>query len=181
MTAAAPPALVLGRLADDRRLRALAAVALGSSGVAEVAERADLTEEEAARALAHLLGAGILRRDDGGLHVDLRTFADAARAASTPRVRPTLAGATADQEEVARNFVDGDGRLQALPARAGKRTLVLEWVASRFEPGRRYSEREVNGLLQTVYDDVASLRRFLVDARLLERDAGVYWRPEADE
>jgi hypothetical protein len=167
---------VLGRLADERRLRALAAVALGATRVADVAERADLSAEDAARALAHLVGAGILRQDESGLHVDLRTFAEAARAASPPRSRPVLEGATPAQEEVARNFVDAEGRLRALPARQGKRRLVLEWVASGFEPGRSYSEREVNGLLLAVFDDVASLRRFLVDDGLLEREAGVYRR-----
>ena len=50
------------------------------------------------------------------------------------------------------------------------------WVASRFEPGRQYAEKEVNGILLGVYDDVASLRRFLVDEGLLAREAGVYWR-----
>jgi hypothetical protein len=172
----APPALVLGRLADERRLRALAAVALGATRVADVAERADLSDEDAARALAHLLGAGILRRDDSGLHVDLRTFSEAARAAASPRVRPVLEGATPEQERVARNFVGTDGRLTALPARAAKRRLVLEWVVSRFDEGRSYSEPEVNGLLLAVHDDVASLRRFLVDEGLLERQAGVYQR-----
>ena len=178
MTSPPPPALVLGRLADERRLRALAAVTLGASSVAEVATHADLSGDEAARALAHLVGAGIVRQDEEGLHVALSTFADAARAASTPQLRPALEGATSEQAVVVRNFVDAHGRLRALPAREAKRRLVLEWVATRFEPGRRYSEREVNGVLVALYDDVATLRRFLVDEGLLAREAGVYWRPE---
>ena len=86
-----------------------------------------------------------------------------------------------EQAAVARNFVDEDGRLRSLPARDAKRRLVLEWVASRFEPGREYAEKEVNGILLGVYDDVASLRRFLVDEGLLAREAGVYWRTGSDE
>lgn len=178
MASTPPPAVVLGRLADERRLRALAAVALGAPRVADVARRAELSDDEAARALAHLMGAGIVRQDEAGLHVDLSTFAGAARVASAPRHRPVLEGATPEQAAVARHFVDPDGRLRALPVREAKRRLVLEWVVERFEPGRRYSEREVNGMLQMLYDDVASLRRFLVDERLLAREAGVYWRPE---
>jgi hypothetical protein len=85
-----------------------------------------------------------------------------------------LEGASEEQAAVARNFVTEDGRLQALPAREAKRRLVLAWVASRFEPGRDYAEREVNGLLLPVFDDVASLRRYLVDEGFLEREAGVY-------
>jgi hypothetical protein len=53
---------------------------------------------------------------------------------------------------------------------------VLEWVAGRFERERRYSEKEVNGILLGVHDDPASLRRYLVDEGLLGREAGTYWR-----
>lgn len=174
-----PPALVLGRLADERRLRVLAAVALGATSVVEASERAGLTEDETARALAHLVGIGLVQQGEGGLEVNVRVLADAARAASTPRPRPTIEGATPEQEAVVRNFLTPEGRLRSLPAREGKRRLVLEWVASRFEPGRLYPEREVNGSLLEIYDDVAALRRFLVDSGLLEREAGVYRRPVA--
>lgn len=170
------PALLLGRLADDKRMHALAAVVLGESSVAGIAARTGLTEDQAARALAHLVGVGLVRRADSGLNVDLQVLAEAARAASTPRRRPTLEGATDEQAAVARNFVTEDGRLKALPARDAKRRLVLAWVANRFEPGRTYAERDVNGILLAVYDDVASLRRYLVDEGFLERDAGVYRR-----
>jgi len=171
-----PPALVLGRLADERRLRVFAAVALGASSVAEASERAGLSEDETARALAHLAGIGLVRQGEAGLEVDVRVLAAAARAASTPRARPTIESATPEQEAVIRNFVTADGRLRALPAREGKRILVLEWVAGRFEPGRRYSEKEVNGVLLGIHDDPAALRRLLVDAGFVARDAGVYWR-----
>ncbi len=176
MPTAPPPALVLGRLADEKRMRAFAAVALGASTVHDVAARAGLAEDEAARALARLLGARLVREEETGFEVDLRVLADAARASSTPRRRATLAGATPEQAAVARNFVSEDGRLRALPARDAKRRLVLEWVASRFEPGREYGEKEVNRILLGVYDDVASLRRFLVDEGLLAREEGVYRR-----
>jgi Uncharacterized protein conserved in bacteria (DUF2087) len=35
--------------------------------------------------------------------------------------------------------------------------------AQAFEPGRRYDEATVNGVLKTVTDDHAALRRYLVD------------------
>lgn len=170
-----PPALVLGRLADDRRLRVFSAIVLGASSVVEIATRTGLTEDETARALAHLVGVGLVRQGERGLEVDLRVLAAAARAASKPRERPPVEGATPDQEAVVRNFLTPSGRLGSLPAREGKRRLVLEWVAGRFEAGRRYSEKEVNGVLLGIHDDPASLRRFLVDEGLIEREAGTYW------
>ncbi|MFO7572499.1 MAG: DUF2087 domain-containing protein [Gaiellaceae bacterium] len=170
------PALILGRLADERRLRVLSAVALGATSVAEAATLAGVSEDEAARALAHLVGAGMIRQGESGLEVDLGAFSRAARAASTPRKRADMSDASPEQAAVLRNFVDGEGRITALPARAAKRRLVLEYVAARFEPDREYGEREVNGVLLPVHDDVASMRRHLVDEGLLEREAGIYRR-----
>jgi hypothetical protein len=175
-TAVASPARVLGRLADEDRLRVLGAVALGATTVGDIAERASLSVAEAARALGQLVAAGIVSQGSAGLRVDLSAFARAARDASPPRRRPELADATREQAAVLRNFVDSESRIRELPARAAKREVVLEYVAERFEPGREYSEREVNDLLAALYDDYVTLRRYLVDAGLLERKAGVYRR-----
>jgi hypothetical protein len=69
-----------------------------------------------------------------------------------------------------------DGRLTVMPRSGRRRQLVLEQVVQLFEPGRRYPEVEVNLILRQVWDDVAALRRYLVDAALLDRAEGVYWR-----
>jgi DNA-binding transcriptional ArsR family regulator len=148
MTASAPsPSLALGRLADERRLRVFAALALGSRTVEEVADATELQPEEAARALASLVKAGLVIQGSGGLEVDRSALAGAARAASTPRVPPAIPNATPEQAAVVRNFVDASGRLYALPARDAKRHVVLEWVAAQVEPGRAYTEREINVVL----------------------------------
>src|SRR5687768_10950007 len=128
MTATATPARVLGRLADERRLRVLSAVGLGDRSVATVADRTGLSADEAARALGQLVSAGIVIQGGEGLEVDLGAFANAARTASPPRRKPDLSDATPDQAAVLRNFVDEDGRIVRLPARDAKRRLVLEYV-----------------------------------------------------
>ena len=45
-----------------------------------------------------------------------------------------------------------------------------------FEPGRRYPEPEVDAILRSFHDDYPALRRYLVDAALLARERGEYWR-----
>lgn len=75
-----------------------------------------------------------------------------------------------------RPFFDPDGRLITVPAKRAKRLLVLDRLAQLFEPGERYPEAEVNRRLRTVHDDVAMLRRYLVDEGFLDREGGVYWR-----
>ena len=55
------------------------------------------------------------------------------------------------------------GRLLRLPAQLKKQQIVLEKIVQAFEPGREYSELEVNRILLDFHEDVASLRRGLVD------------------
>jgi hypothetical protein len=69
-----------------------------------------------------------------------------------------------------------NGRLTQIPARQGKRRLLLDFIAQSFEPGRRYSEAEVNAVLRALHDDHAALRRYLVDEDFLSREDGFYWR-----
>jgi hypothetical protein len=78
--------------------------------------------------------------------------------------------------EQLRPFVS-DGRITAMPAKRASRLLLLDQVAQAFEPGRRYDEATVNGVLKTVTDDHATLRRYLVDEGFLSRTGdGTYWR-----
>lgn len=173
------PSRVLGHLADENRLLVLAAVVLGETRVTGIAERTGLTDDEVARALGHLLSAGMVVQDESGIHARPRVFAEAARAVSLPRAKPDLSDATPEQAAVLRNFMDSDGHLDVLPARSAKRRLVLEYVATRFEAKREYREGEVNAVLEDVHGDYVTLRRYLVDEGLLERDSGVYRRPLA--
>lgn len=65
-------------------------------------------------------------------------------------------------------FIRGD-RLTSIPAARGKRLVVLDHLAGLFEPGRRYTEAEVNRALGAWYPDYAALRRCLVDEGFLRR------------
>ena len=87
-----------------------------------------------------------------------------------------LQQALASRERVLRAFLGADGRLVQIPAKRAKRLVVLDLIARVFEPGERYPELEVNALLRAFHDDVAALRRYLVDEGFLDRADGVYWR-----
>ena len=69
-----------------------------------------------------------------------------------------------------------NGRLETIPAGRERRQALLVHVAGAFDPGREYSEDEVNRILQNLHPDHATLRRYLVDAGLLRRERGVYRR-----
>ena len=78
-----------------------------------------------------------------------------------------------------KNFLDESGRLKVFPAKRGKKLLALAYLAEKFEPGRTYTEREVNDLLNQwhTFGDPATLRRELYNNRFLDREpsGSAYW------
>ncbi|MDF7682443.1 DUF2087 domain-containing protein [Lactobacillus sp. ESL0679] len=74
-------------------------------------------------------------------------------------------------------YLDKNGFVKAWPGKAHKRQLILQYLASKFEANKKYSEPEVNLILRKYIDDYVTRRRDLVEAHLLERtDDGVsYW------
>ena len=83
--------------------------------------------------------------------------------------------APVDVAKVMRAFVR-DGRITQMPRSPAKRRVVLDWLAQEFEPGRTYSESMVNLILGQHHADTAAWRRELVDAGMLDRADGRYWR-----
>jgi DNA-binding transcriptional ArsR family regulator len=173
------PSRVLGALADPKRLRILAAIILTAGDIRQVAEAAGMPTKQVDVAIGTLESAGVIRPTDDrhAWEVVPATFGAAARAVARmrPEVEPEELGATAEQAPVLRSFLAG-GRLTGLPVQASKRAVVLDFVGQRFEPGRRYSEAEVNQILDQLWDDHATLRRALVDEGMLDREDGQYWR-----
>ena len=88
-----------------------------------------------------------------------------------------------EREKVVRAFLRDD-QLVSIPAKSGKRDLLLPVILDRcFPEDRAYEEKEVNMRLALLHPDVAALRRHLVDGRLMVREAGIYRRarPIEDE
>ncbi len=86
-----------------------------------------------------------------------------------------------EREKVVRAFLR-DGRLVAIPAKPSKRDVLLPVILERcFPEDRDYEEREVNMRLALLHPDVAALRRYLVDGRLMTREAGIYRRARSPE
>ena len=73
-----------------------------------------------------------------------------------------------------------NGVLKRMPAQRKKQLVILPEIAKIFEPGRKYTEKEVNALLSPVYEDFVTLRRDLIDARCLLRDRGIYWKVDTE-
>ncbi len=71
------------------------------------------------------------------------------------------------------------GRIKTIPRQLKKRQVILNRIAKEFQVGKRYSERQVNEILKTFHADFATLRRELVNSKLLARDQGYYWKVQS--
>lgn len=69
-----------------------------------------------------------------------------------------------------------DGKLVGMPVQVKRQQYILEEVARTFEPGIRYTERQVDAILKPIYEDHCTLRRSLVDFKYLRRENGIYWK-----
>ena len=163
---------------DPGRLAVLGALAARPGTATDLASRAHVAERAALTALGDLRQGGLVDLDEAGrYHLRTEALRDLARTLPTdPPVAERIGyGMTPDEQAVLARFFSGE-RLLEVPAARGKRRVVLERLALEFEPGVRFSEAEVNERLAAFHDDYASLRRYLVDEGLLDRDSGQYWR-----
>jgi hypothetical protein len=104
----------------------------------------------------------------------------AARLAPRPAA-PTLDEDIADfDRRVLTNYLLADGAIKEIPAQDKKLLVILRYLRDQFEPGRDYSEKEVNEIIARFHPDTASLRRAMIDCGLMKREAagGKYWREE---
>jgi len=163
---------LVGLLADDDRLRVVASLALGARTRAEVADHTGLGTRKLTTALHRLVVGELVEEDDGRYRLCRERLATAARARPAGGTDP---GLDVDVDKAVRPFFKG-GRLTSIPAARAKRLAVLDILAGRFEPGRVYPERNVNAILREYNEDVAALRRYLIDEEFLERREGFYWR-----
>ena len=176
-------------LADESRLRLVGVLANGERGVDDLAATLGLTAPTISHHLSRLRAAGLVQmRREGTSHL-YRLDTEALRALSKDVLEPArlaeVAVAPAGEaweRKVLRDFFTGE-TLREIPAARKKRYVVLRWLADRFDPERRYAEREVNDILSRHHPDVATLRRELVSDlySLMRREDGVYWRLPSSE
>lgn len=79
---------------------------------------------------------------------------------------------TEDVVKIIASFLDHAGCLAQFPAKRKKKNYALFYLASKFEKEKRYTESEVNALLDKwhTFRDAATLRRELYNAGFLDRE-----------
>ncbi|HEY5670652.1 MAG TPA: metalloregulator ArsR/SmtB family transcription factor [Anaerolineales bacterium] len=175
-------------LADANRLKIVGLLAQQPTTVEGLAAALGLGASTVSHHLSKLAKAGLVSaRTDGHYYIySLETDALQAMAErllsadELPRLSDD-ADLDAYDRKVLANFLDAEGRIKAFPAQEKKFQVILQHVVQAFEPGQHYTEKQVNEILGRYHKDTASLRRGLIDYRLMARQSGggEYWRTEA--
>lgn len=168
-------------LADESRLKIVGLLSNGERSVDELADALKLRPPTVSHHLAKLREAGLVAmRADGTTHL-YRLNGDALRQMSKDILAPERIASLVDdvqgdawERKVLRQSFEGD-RLKQIPMSRKKRDVILNFLAGRFDVGRRYSETEVNEIITRHHEDYATLRRELIDGGWMERENGVYW------
>lgn len=168
-------------LADNSRLQILKSLAAEDMYVERLAERLDLSAPTVSFHLKKLADAGAVRSYKTQYYTmyalcsevfELRMI-DVLREKSEDAERQQQRD-EAYRQKVIDAFFDY-GKLKSIPAQRKKKRIVLEEIAKVFQPGRTYTEKEVNLLIADFHDDFCTIRRDLISEGLMERDAQVYW------
>lgn len=175
-------ARLLKVIADETRLRILGALAARSMTGKELAEHLDLSAPTISHHMKKLTEAGVVVMETEAQRHWYRLNGDLLLASKrVPLSADAWPAAVPDdlgederfRAKVIRDFFDGE-RLKEIPAQRKRRVIVLQHILERFEPERTYTEREVNEIIRPVHEDVATLRRELVDYGYMLRDRGIY-------
>jgi hypothetical protein len=165
-------------LGDPTRLRIMGLLVESSRTGKELSDLLHVTPPTLSHHLAKLTDADLVSVQRDGQN---RIFSlnEKGLGAISRVVATQEAAAQADGEKggkdskVLKDFFVG-GKLKQIPAQRKKRVVVLQHLMERFNPDQSYQEKEVNALLKEAHDDVATLRRELVDYGYLSRVDGVY-------
>ncbi|HWV24809.1 MAG TPA: metalloregulator ArsR/SmtB family transcription factor [Thermomicrobiales bacterium] len=170
-------ARILKVIADETRLRILGELANGHRTGIELAHALELTPPTISHHMRKLVDAGIVTATSEAQRqiytLNTSFLLEARRTPGTDDTGKTQASPKDERERVLRNFFEGD-RLKSIPAKRKQRVIVLQHLMTWFDPSRSYEEREVNEILKTAYEDVATLRRELVDYGYMTRERGTY-------
>lgn len=78
-------------------------------------------------------------------------------------------------------FLNDEGLISIWPKRQADKALVLSYLASFFERGIDYKEKEVNAIIDSrhTFGDFFLLRREMIDRGMMRRtpNGSRYWKP----
>ena len=168
-------------LSDKSRLQILKSLAIEDMDVERLAERLGLTPATISFHLKKLSEVGAVR----SCKQQYYTVYSLCKDVFMTRIIDIISEASdeaaiQDQRDAdyRRRVIDSFfayGKLKAIPAQRKKERIILEEIAKAFEPGRVYTEREVNIIIADFHDDFCTIRRDMIGEKIMDREDGKYW------
>ena len=164
-------------LGDPTRFAIMSLLCRSDSYVELLAEKLSLTPGTISHHLKKLEEAGLVRCSRAQFYMIYSVNREQLEAPIIDYlvVDDALDDDSAYRQKVYDSFI-ASGRLVSIPTQRKKREIICARLAEEFEPGRTYTEPEVNEILTRWHEDYCFLRRELIAFGLMERDHEVCWR-----
>ena len=166
-------------MASAERLRIIGVLVRGKATQAEIAGQLGMPVRDVFNHLAFLAEVGVVHETDGAFDLDEKAIESFARGQFEGK-RPSFEAKEEpeDARRVLKNFFHADGSLKQIPLQGNKLLIVLNFIVDAFAFEANYTEKEVNTILRRFHVDTATLRRYLVDNGLMDRESNGtrYWR-----
>jgi hypothetical protein len=174
-------------LGNESRLKLLGLLANQERSVGELAALLELREPTVSHHLSTMKELGLVNvRAEGNTRIywlDVKFLESMSKDILSQAQLAELAPAGGEnrwEQKVLHTFV-ANGRITQLPARRKKQLVIMNWVVEHFEYDVRYPEAVLNEKLKQLNPDFASLRRYLIDHKLMARENNIYWRIPPEE
>lgn len=82
-----------------------------------------------------------------------------------------------EQDKIIGQYFSQENRLKHFPVKEKKKVIIMRRIMKAFDAARQYTEREVNDVIETFFDDYTTIRRYLIQYGFLDRktDGSTYW------
>jgi hypothetical protein len=172
---------IMKSLADTSRLRVFNSLMEKPHYVEELAHRLNLASSTVSFHLKKLESAGLISEQKDQYYIiyrinedflkltlrELTSFDNIEKYAQDERLQNY-------RNKVVKTFFRSK-KLIKLPVQRKKRMIVLDEYAEKFKKGKKYTEEEVNEIIKQSFDDYCTIRRLLIEEKLMKRDKQVYW------
>jgi len=172
---------IMKSLADTSRLRVLNSLMEKPHYVEELAHRLNLAPSTVSFHLKKLESAGLISEQKEQYYIiyrinenllkltlkELTNFENIEKFAQDERIHNY-------RKKVLRSFFRNK-RLLKLPVQRKKRMIILDEYINKFKKGKKYSEEEVNEIIKQTFDDYCTIRRLLIEEKLMKREKQTYW------
>ena len=167
-------------LSDMSRLRIVQSLSQGEMYTELLAERLDLTPSTVSFHMKKLEEAGLVvsRKEQYYTVYSLNRELLKESLFDLAASEPEAADEQQKREEAYRQKVIDSffeyGKLKSIPVQRKKRLICYEVIAAQFEPGRVYSEKELNEIISRIHEDYCTIRRDMIGEGILSRNGNKY-------